>query len=140
MTRLYLASLLLVALPAFMGCAGGSAEGPRTVKASGVVTLDGVPVEKAQVVFIDDANQYPAFSPTDAQGKFSLRLSEDKMGAVPGPYKVQVTKTLLETGNGAEVSIIHGLPEKYSKFPTSGLTFTIPDSGTSDIKLELQLK
>ncbi len=137
MTRFFLASMLCFLL---LGCGGGSSDGPRTVNASGVVTLDGVPVEKAQVVFIDDANQYPAFSPTDSQGKFSLRLSEDKMGAVPGPYKIQVTKTILDAGEGAEVSLKYGLPKKYSTYLQSGLTYTVPENGTSDIKLELTSK
>ena len=140
MTRFCLASLLLVALPTLIGCDGGSSGGPKTVNASGVVTLDGAPVEKAQVVFIDDANQYPAFSATDAQGKFSLKLSEEKQGAVPGPYKIQVSKTILDSGDGAEVSLKYGLPKKYSNFMESGLTYTIPESGTSDIKLELKSK
>lgn len=139
-SRFFWASCLSVGMLVTAGCNGGSSDGPRTVKASGVVTLDGVPVEKAQVVFIDDSNKYPAYSPTDAQGKFDLRLSETKMGAVPGPYKVQVSKTLLESGDGSEVSLKYGLPKKYSNFMQSGLTFTVPDAGTSDIKLELKSK
>ena len=131
--------VLCVLTACSFGCLG-SGDGPRTVNASGIVTLDGVPVDKAQVVFIDDANTYPAYSPTDATGKFSLMLSDTQKGAVPGPYKVQVSKTIVETAGGAEVTLKHGLPKKYGNFLESGLTFTIPDKGTSDIKLELKSK
>ena len=129
------------AMLTLVGCNGAS-DGPKTVKAAGVVTLDGAPVDGAQVVFIDDNSTYPAYGQTDATGKFSLQLSDEKKGAVPGSYKVQVSKTLMEQGKSAEgsVNLSHGLPKQYSSFLTSGLTFTVPDAGTSDIKLELKSK
>lgn len=129
--------LCVVGIALLAGCGGRS--GPATVNASGVVTLDGVGVAKAQVVFLDDAAQYPASATTDEQGNFSLKTNGEFDGAVPGNYKVQVSKTLL-SGNedgGAEVTISHGLPKKYASVVTSGMTFTVPESGTSDIKLEL---
>jgi hypothetical protein len=129
---------------ALLGGCGSSVGGPKTVSAKGKVTLDGAPVENAQVIFIDDANQFPAYSPTDSSGNFSLRLSEEKMGAVPGTYKVQVSKTLLggsgSEDGGAEVTLSYGLPKKYANFMTSNLTYTIPDGGATDIKLELSSK
>ena len=67
-------------------------------------------------------------------------LSDTQKGAVPGPYKVQVSKTIVETAGGSEVTLKHGLPKKYGNFLESGLTSTIPDKGTSDIKLELKSK
>ena len=134
-----LAWTLLSTATFLTGCTGDS-DGPKTVNASGVVTLDGVPVEKAQVVFIDDAAKMPAYSPTDKDGKFSLKISEEKKGAVPGSYRVTVSKTIMDQGNGGDVNIKFGLPKKYANMMESGLTFTIPDKGTSDIKLELKSK
>ncbi len=124
-----------------LGC-GESSSGPKTVEASGVVTIDGEPAAMSQVIFIDDAGQYPASGMTDDQGRFSLSLNGVKKGAVPGSYKVQVSKTQLgaATEGGADISISYGLPKKYASFLTSGLTFTVPDSGVSDIKFELKSK
>lgn len=145
MTKPWMVSLVggLMSIALLTGC-DSDPGGPKTVSVKGVVTLDGAPVEIAQVIFIDDANQYPAYSPTDAKGNFSLRLSEEKMGAVPGTYKVQVSKTLLTGGGsdegGAEVSLSYGLPKKYANFMTSGLTFTVPEAGANDVKLELSSK
>ncbi len=129
--------LLFGILVLLAGC--GDSSGPRTVEASGVVTLDGNPVEKAQVIFVDDSSQHPASASTDAKGRFSLLHNGEKKGAVPGSYKVQVSKTLLQNNSegGAEVTINHGLPKKYASIVTSGLTFTVPENGTSEIKLEL---
>lgn len=131
----------LLTFALLVGC-GETDSGPKTVEASGAVTIDGSPATMAQVIFIDDAGQYPASGMTDEQGKFSLSLNGVKKGAVPGSYKVQISKTRLgsTTEGGADVSISYGLPKKYATYLTSGLTFTIPDSGASDIKFELTSK
>ena len=123
-----------------VGC--DSSSGPKTVNASGVVLLDGNPVDMAQVTFIDDAGQITAIATTDSAGKFSLMHNGEKKGAVPGSYKVQVSKTKL-SGNedgGTQITISHGLPEKYATIATSNLKQVVPDSGISDIKIELSSK
>lgn len=122
------------------GC--NSSSGPKTVNASGTVTLDSAPVDKAQVVFINDSGTITASATTDAQGRFSLMHNGEKSGAVPGAYKVQVSKTKLTSseGGGTEISLSHGLPPKYASIATSNLTQNVPDSGISDIKIELSSK
>ena len=124
-------------------------KGPRTVPAEGVVTLDGQPIEGAAVVFIDDGGQYPARARSDAEGKFSLSAFEYKTGAVPGAYKVIVTRTVVgkaasvpegeeseHAGEAAGETVINDLPHKYSQ-PTGELAFTIPEDGVTDMKIEL---
>ncbi len=137
MLRKYFCLLFVVLL---VGC--DSSSGPKTVNASGVVLLDNNPVDKAQVVFIDDAGQITANATTDEAGRFSLMHNGEKKGAVPGSYKVQVSKTKL-SGNengGTEITISHGLPKQYASIATSKLTQVVPDSGISDIKIELSSK
>ena len=95
--------------------------------------------------FIADQGTYHAKAITEKSGKFSLRAFDEKEGAVPGSYKVQVNKTIVSGGTGggdseASVNVQYGLPVKYSTTAGSGLTSTIPESGTSDIKLELVSK
>lgn len=132
--------ICLLCVVMLVGC--DSSSGPKTVNASGVVLLDGNPVDGAQVTFIDDAGQITAVATTDAAGKFSLMHNGEKKGAVPGSYKVQVSKTKLtgNEGGGTEITISHGLPPKYASIATSNLTQVVPDSGISDIKIELSSK
>ena len=127
-----------------LGCGPDTSHLPATVPASGVVTLDGKPVDGAQVVLIPQPPATKgAYAATDASGKFSLRAFEEKDGAIPGDYKVQVSKTIqvkipgVELDGGEAVRFEFGVPEKYTSVATSGLTCKIPEGGTSDIKLEL---
>ncbi|MFO1066030.1 MAG: carboxypeptidase-like regulatory domain-containing protein [Pirellulales bacterium] len=128
------------------GCGPSTSHLPKTVNASGIVTLDGSPVDKAAVVFIAEQGNYNATAMTDASGKFSLNAFIEKTGAVPGAYKIEINKTLMEAGTDKKgntegiVNVSFGLPRKYASFTTSELKFTIPESGTEDIKLELKSK
>jgi hypothetical protein len=90
-------SLTALALAPFLaGCGGG----PRPVKVSGTVTLNGQPVEGAMVQFVpvkDDGR--PATGITNADGGFSLTTVENLDGAMPGTYKVVITyRPPVETG------------------------------------------
>ena len=139
-------TVLLVAA----GCGGGNL--PRTVPARGVVTLDGKPVEGAQVVLVPDPQGPDAvggFGASDSSGRFSLRAFDAKDGVIPGAYKVQVSKTVqtkLEgpapstLDGGDNVKYEFGVPGKYTGIETSGLSCKIPDNGNTDLKFELSSK
>jgi hypothetical protein len=122
---------------------------PKTVPASGVVTLDGKPLDGAQVILVPDGPAATgAFGTTDSSGRFSLRAYDEKEGAIPGSYKVQVSKTIevkLEgpagsLDGGDPVRFDYAVPAKYTGAQTSGLTATIPDAGTTDLRFELTSK
>jgi hypothetical protein len=144
------AILLLVAVISAGGCGPGGGNLPKTVPAMGVVTLDGKPVEGAQVVLVPPAGAGAkgAYAVTNSSGHFALRAYEEKEGAIPGEYKVQVSKTVEEKLPGAKGSVdggdpvryVFGVPKKYTGFETSGLSISIPDAGKRDIKLELTSK
>ena len=127
----------------FTGCESGP-KLPATVPAEGKVTLDGEAVTDATVIFIADVGSYNATSNTDKNGFFKMKAFEEKSGAVPGSYKVEVSKTIVEsTGNkGGEggANVKYGLPKKYSSMITSGLTINLSDKGDKDIKFELKSK
>ncbi|QDT55176.1 hypothetical protein Pan44_32180 [Caulifigura coniformis] len=85
-------SLLLLLIT---GC--GGSERPALVEVTGTVTLDGRPLEGAQVVLkpikVDDPKfQRPARATTDAQGKFTPNAYGDAKGLPPGTYGVGVSK------------------------------------------------
>lgn len=72
------------------GCGDGQ---PKTYPVSGVVTLDDKPVAGAMVTFISDAADSKASTTTaDDQGKYSLSTFKQGDGAVPGSYKIIVSK------------------------------------------------
>jgi hypothetical protein len=127
------------------------------VPVSGVVTLDGKPVEGASVIFhrLEGEGQ-SAFAGTDASGAFVLK-TEDLPGAWIGNYEVAVRKVRTE-GFPAIVEgfdVVDGLsglitdqtnmkeiwdvPQHYGSFETSGLKIEITQ-GMPAVKLELKSK
>ncbi len=95
-------------------------------------------------VFIADQGTYNATGVTDKDGKFAMKAFDQKSGAVPGSYKVELNKTIVESagekGGESNVNLKLGLPKKYATFTTSGITITLGEGGQKDIKFELTSK
>lgn len=142
-----------------LGCGGSgdkwTAGQPDTVDASGVVTLDGEPVEGATVVFGPVDGKYPANAITASDGSFSAAAFTSKPGAVPGKYKVALTKTIEDKDakkkkfdpgedsehakdGGGDVSWTNGLPEVYKLPSTTPIEIEVPSDGIADLKIELK--
>lgn len=86
MLRYTICSTLLFGALVLTGCGSGLSP------VSGVVTIDGKPVEGATVTFVSDDGKQAASGQTDKDGNFTL--SEGGVpGARSGSYKVIVTKT-----------------------------------------------
>ncbi len=96
MTRsmmMYGGSVLALVGMTLVGC-GGS--GLPTVPVTGQVLVDGQPMEGVSVVFNPvDAGGRAASGVTDAEGKFTLTTEVNGDGALPGSYKVAVSKYLV---------------------------------------------
>lgn len=153
-----MACLGLICL-AGIGCGGSgdkwTAGQPDTVDASGVVTLDGKPIEGATIVFGPVDGKYPANAISASDGSFSAAAFTSKPGAVPGKYKVAVTKTIedknakkkkfdpgedsehAKDGDGSDVMWTNGLPEKYKLPSNTPIEIEVPSGGVSDLKIEL---
>ena len=138
-----------------LGCAGGdewTEKLPETAEVTGVVTLDGEPVEGAAVVFSPDDGKHAGQALTDASGRFSASAFPSKEGLVPGAYKVAISKTVEKKGpkvtgpdaahlvGGEDVFWVNVLPEKNFNPNMSGLTATIPEEGNSELRYELTSK
>jgi hypothetical protein len=65
--------------------------GDKPVKVSGVLKMDGTPVEGATVVFTTEDGSKSFSGSTDSAGNFELS-GPQQPGALPGNYKVVVTK------------------------------------------------
>jgi hypothetical protein len=152
-------SMLLVA-----GCSGG-AEGAAnrhgTAQVTGTVTYNGQPVEGASVTFspnvpvAEAGTAKAAFGRTDASGKFTLRTYEPDDGAIPGEYRVAISKfdqplPALPEGYDEErdyeppdenapppppaKSLI---PERYSNPGTSGFVQTVEEGTENHFEFKL---
>ena len=127
MKRAFVSIVGLVAVALLGGCGGG------TPSVSGVVTLDGKPVEGATVTFTpasgDGGGVGGSYGKTDAQGRYSLKtVAADKAGAAVGKHKVTISLSQPDPKNpeGAAKDLI---PAKYNV--KSDLTFDVP-SGCTD--------
>lgn len=134
------ATILSPALTVLLLAAGCSEKdtGPKRVQATGTVNYKGQPVEGASVILSPDGAGQAATATTDGSGHFKLGTKEASDGAVPGKYKVMVSKTETTTEEIPETDPRYGtvtpkttvkeyLPAKYKDPAKSGLTAEIKD-------------
>lgn len=133
-----------------LGCGG-----PKPVKVSGVLTLNGEPVEGANVQFVPaDDGKRPASGITDKTGKFELTCFESKDGALPGDYKVVITYTPpVETEPGGKTEQVmkkvmeiqkkearkkpkYSIPKEFASAMTTTLKQKVPTAGPVTIELK----
>ncbi|MBX3440044.1 MAG: hypothetical protein KF861_21315 [Planctomycetaceae bacterium] len=86
---------------ALLMCSGcGGRDLPKLAPVTGIVTIDGQPVEGVLVAFYPQGNTGPTGGPsggrpgtgvTDAEGRYDLMYFEGERGAVVGPNRVEVT-------------------------------------------------
>lgn len=152
-----------------LGC-GESVSYPETAPVTGTVTLDGKPVEGANIMLrpVEGAESYSGRAVSGTDGTFEVMTffsaSHDVAGAVPGKYTVAVTKPGAVTGgpqaHGAEAieqakaSTPQGrsanahagagganiLPKRYADAQTSGLEIEVKADQENVLKLELKSK
>lgn len=109
---------VFVVLAATIGCWGDMKVAP----VSGILTLDGEPVEQASVVFEPQPGGRPSFGVTDAEGKYSLAYSRTLNGAEVGDCLVKISK-LEEPADGKpkgktnEPPVKDAIPKRYLKEP-----------------------
>lgn len=149
-------------------CAGVGCGGPEGLKGlvpvTGTVTYQGAPVEGANVAFAPDGDGKAASGRTDADGKFKLTTLNPGDGAMPGKYKVSVSKSenldpaaqitaedmmkMVSGGKAPPMGPTKGkageaggtkyhVPKKYSTPGESGLTAEVKGSGTNDFTFDL---
>lgn len=142
MIRACLVSLLVLVL-----FGAGCNQGPRLAKVSGVVLLDGKPIEGASVLFTPEAGGRPADGVTDKEGKFTLQTFEPGDGALVGKHKVAVVGMRMTgiqaTADGlsgevdtSKVREVWFVPKKYSTPETSGIEVEVK-RGLEPLKFEL---
>lgn len=157
MKKFCIISLICLLAVSFAGCGG-----PKGLEdlntASGVITLDGEPIEGAQITLVPTGTGRSAGAVSDAKGVFKFQTLQANDGVADGEYIVTVTKLrtenpyteeeqkmLNESGrrhndvfgkDRPEPTTVNELPRKYSLPQTSGLTLTIAGN-SKDLKIEL---
>jgi hypothetical protein len=129
------------------GCGGSTdkwkKDRPQTVPATGKVTLNGEPLEGAQVVLVSKSGSHGASALSAKDGSFHLATFPPDDGVVAGSYKVMVVKSLVpeiqEPGEDSTVMTVAKLlvPKKYTSPETSGISIDIPPAGKKDLHFEL---
>ncbi len=148
--------LVLVGSASLLGCGQASPEGKLSlVPVKGRITVGQTPLADAQVAFHIDGQAPEGYvgsgAKTDAQGFFELTVGPRK-GAVPGKYKVTVSKLakpdgspLPESTGGMDVmqlrmqgKIVETIPANFSQLPYTQLVgYDVPPStgGTFEINI-----
>lgn len=117
----------------------------KTVAASGVLTFKGKPLNGFIVTLHPEGEKRTASGTSDADGRFVLGTNAPGDGAVAGTHKVSVIwQPPEDDGLGSTVEDPAKLPKppvqlppKYASPETSGITLEIPESGSSELKLDL---
>ena len=148
-----------------LGC-GPSTPGLDTVKVTGLVTLDGSPVEGATVVFAPTGGSGTAASGvTDASGNYQLTTRDPDDGVLPGSYLVMISKTEVtdptagavkpgmtdeeatkaaadarDAAGSAEATAKDLLPAKYKDPGASGFKAEVTKGGQTEFNFELTSK
>ena len=144
-----LASLLLAA---GVGCGGKG----KPVPVQGTVTLDSKPLDHATVLFVpQDKGGQASSALTDDTGNYTLKTPNVGDGALPGAYKVVITRSV-DMGSSAagedpakavaewrkkqreaKRSPQKQVPQVYSSVASTTLTYTVePAGGKADFNLK----
>lgn len=131
----------------------GCGDGPKLVPVSGVVTLDGEPLEGATLSFVPVAGAGVSTSGTDMTGpKGNFQITYNgRAGLVPGKYKVMVSKTEdVAPKNGKEISPVFakakferglmGLTKETIPPQNFDKEVEVPEGGATDFALDFKSK
>lgn len=133
----YLFGLLMVCI---LGCAGDPVEQRQLIQVSGIVSLDGAPVEGVTVWFIPRSGTpgNGGTGTTDATGKYTLQEANGQTGVMPGQYDVSFSKFAMPDGTPVSadvqpesVNAKQIMPRKYLKAETSGINADVSASSSS---------
>jgi hypothetical protein len=128
-------TILLFVAFCCIGCDNSATRLKGLVPVEGVVYYDGQPLADATVSFNPDNPAIRSASGrTNAEGKFTLTTLNAKDGAMPGEYKVTISKFEV----AADKSIVSLLPKKYASSTESGFTASVPAKGVKDLKFDLK--
>ncbi|MCC9609263.1 carboxypeptidase regulatory-like domain-containing protein [Blastopirellula sp. JC732] len=128
--------LLSVSLIALSGCGQG---GPALGQVTGTITQDGRPLPDAFVSFYPAAGGRSSHGMTDQSGKYLLRFTGMKDGALVGAHtvKIETGVQLSESETGPKPKKVPQLPARYNA--ESELTAEV-ERGNNTFDFDVQAK
>src|SRR5262249_26966915 len=152
--KLVLIGLVGLLALGFVGCDGG----PRYVKVSGVVKLNGVPYKGAIVNFQPlgtQNNPNPgrgSYGHTDENGRFTLVVDDKMRGAVVGKHRVRIVTERKDRSTGFDPALgtldgdpnakrrieIDPIPQEWNANSTKA--FDVPAGGTDQANFDIITK
>lgn len=134
LSRTGIGLVVALALVSTSACRSTPSDQPDLGKVSGVVTMDGAPLEGALVSFAPEEGR-GSQAITDSEGKYQLSYIGDTMGAKVGSHKVRITTYIEDDSDPEAQKTKETIPKKYNKETT--LTADVKEgSNTFDFKLE----
>ncbi|WP_437202299.1 carboxypeptidase regulatory-like domain-containing protein [Planctomicrobium sp. SH664] len=128
---------LSVVVLATMSCAGcGDSNEPKFGEVSGLVTLDGKPLPYAILEFQKEGSR-PSIGKTDLNGKYSLKYSISRTGAVQGNHNVWIEMGGPDEGEPPAPGPSVTLPRKYN---VDSLLTAEVKAGNNEINFALDSK
>lgn len=115
----------------------GCKQNPDVVPVSGTVLYNGKPLPFGIIMFQPEAGQ-AAQGEIQSDGSFQLSSYGPNDGAVPGRHKISIrcfSRQASADGGGSPGRLL--IPQKYTRFGTSGLTAEIAAGPNEPIVLEL---
>jgi len=94
-----------------LGCGGGAESG----RVSGVVTLDGQPLERARVTFAHESGKF-AYGETDSDGRYELQSTGGDKSVPVGEHTVKVSTAFTgRDDQGRIVDFPERVPPRYNE-------------------------
>ncbi|MFG0261162.1 MAG: carboxypeptidase-like regulatory domain-containing protein [Novipirellula sp. JB048] len=147
----YLVCVLMLAQASFfIGC-NGPASVDGVVPTSGTVKHQGQPVAGATVTFAPDGSGRACSGMTDENGRFEVTTLQPNDGAMPGKYKILISKSevigalsheetiayIEKNGKEPTISVKESLPVKYKTAASSDLTAEVSEGAENDFTFDL---
>jgi hypothetical protein len=116
------------------GCGGDSDELP-TVRVSGVLSVDGKPVNTGTVHFVP-AKGRPATGIVQ-DGKFTLTTYKEGDGVVAGPNRISIEVVQEVPTKDGDTTAKSLIPAKFTNPDTSGLQLEVRTGGYSNLQINI---
>ena len=119
--------LILLCLAVLAGCD----DRPTRVPVSGIVTIDGQPLNRGNIKFVPKEGR-PSAGTIGSDGRFTLTCYDGNDGALLGTHRVQVAANRIISDSKIEWFA----PPKYADFRTSEISVDVTEP-VDDVKIEL---
>jgi hypothetical protein len=103
-----------------MSFAGCGDTGPELAPVTGRITLNGAPLENADILFQPEGSKPPSAGRTDASGRYELAYKRGVMGGIVGSNTVRITISSDVVANPPNIPARYNTESELTKEVKSG--------------------